>query len=388
MKYLHLIWAELFRRKTRTILTLVSILAAFLLFGLLNGVRESFDQAGQSAQGAKRLQTSSKLSFIDTLPSSLTDRIARTDGVKDVTYANWIGGAYQNPENQVFSFAVAPNYLDLYPEIEVDPAQRKAFDATRTGILVGEGLMKRFGWKVGQKIPLMSTIFPNSDGSKNWAFDIVGVMKPKDKAAGGWYDQMIIMHWKYFDESCPYNRGAVGWYISGVNDVNQADRVAKAIDALSANSDHETKSMTEAAATASWMKQMADIGLIVGSIMGAVFFTLLLLTGNTMAQAVRERIPELAVLKTIGFRNGSVLGLVLAESVLLVLIGGVLGLGLAALAGPVLTAVSGGVINMPPVGVNSWLLGLGLMVGIGLLVGALPAIRAMRLNIVDALAGR
>lgn len=388
MKYLHLIWAELFRRKTRTILTLVSILAAFLLFGLLNGVRESFDQAGQSAQGAKRLQTSSKLSFIDTLPSSLTDRIARTDGVKDVTYANWFGGAYQKPENQVFSFAVAPNYLDLYPEIEVDPAQRKAFDATRTGILVGEGLMKRFGWKVGQKIPLMSTIFPNSDGSKNWAFDIVGVMKPKDKAAGGWYDQMIIMHWKYFDESCPYNRGAVGWYISGVNDVNQADRVAKAIDALSANSDHETKSMTEAAATASWMKQMADIGLIVGSIMGAVFFTLLLLTGNTMAQAVRERIPELAVLKTIGFRNGSVLGLVLAESVLLVLIGGVLGLGLAALAGPVLTAVSGGVINMPPVGVNSWLLGLGLMVGIGLLVGALPAIRAMRLNIVDALAGR
>ena len=388
MKYLHLIWAELFRRKTRTILTLVSILAAFLLFGLLNGVRESFDQAGQSAQGAKRLQTSSRLSFIDTVPLSLNDRIARTDGVKDVTYANWFGGAYQKPENQVFSFAVAPNYLDLYPEIEVDPAQRKAFDATRTGILVGEGLMKRFGWKVGQKIPLMSTIFPNSDGSKNWAFDIVGVMKPKDKASGGWYDQMIIMHWKYFDESCPYNRGAVGWYISAVNDVNQADRIAKSIDALSTNSDHETKSMTEAAAAASWMKQMADIGLIVGSIMGAVFFTLLLLTGNTMAQAVRERIPELAVLKTIGFRNGAVLGLVLAESVLLVLIGGVLGLGLAALAGPVLTTVSGGVINMPPVGVNSWLLGLGLMIGIGLLVGALPAIRAMRLNIVDALAGR
>ena len=388
MKYLHLIWAELFRRKTRTILTLVSILAAFLLFGLLNGVRESFDQAGQSAQGAKRLQTSSKLSFIDTLPLSINDRIVRTDGVKQVTYANWFGGAYQKPENQVFSFAVAPNYLDLYPEIAVDPAQRKTFDATRTGILVGEGLMKRFGWKVGQKIPLMSTIFPNSDGSKNWAFDIVGVMRPKDKAAGGWYDQMIIMHWKYFDESCPYNRGQVGWYISGVSDVNQADRVAKAIDALSANSDHETKSMTEAAATASWMKQMADIGLIVGSIMGAVFFTLLLLTGNTMAQAVRERIPELAVLKTIGFRNGSVLGLVLSESVLLVLIGGVLGLGLAALAGPALTALSGGVINMPPVGVNSWLLGLGLMVGIGLLVGALPAIRAMRLNIVDALAGR
>jgi putative ABC transport system permease protein len=388
MKYLHLIWAELFRRKTRTILTLVSILAAFLLFGLLNGVRESFDEAGQSAQGASRLQTSSKLSFIDTLPLSLNDRIARTDGVKAVTYANWFGGAYQKPENQVFSFAVAPNYLDLYPEIEVDPAQRKTFDATRTGVLVGEGLMKRFNWKVGQKIPLMSTIFPNSDGSKNWAFDIVGVLKPKDKASGGWYDQMIILHWKYFDESCPYNRGQVGWYVSSVNDVNAADRVAKSIDALSANSDHETKSMTEAAAAASWMKQMADIGLIVGSIMGAVFFTLLLLTGNTMAQAVRERIPELAVLKTMGFTNGAVLGLVLAESVLLVLIGGVLGLGLATVIGPVLTAVSGGVINMPDIDLSIWLPGLALMIAIGLLVGALPAIRAMRLNIVDALAGR
>ncbi|GAB2509600.1 ABC transporter permease [Pseudoxanthomonas sangjuensis] len=388
MKYLHLIWAELFRRKTRTILTLVSILAAFLLFGLLNGVRESFEQAGQSAQGASRLQTQSRLSFIDTLPQSLDARIAATDGVKAVTYANWFGGAYQDPHNQIFSFAVAPNYLDLYPEIEVDPKQREAFDATRTGVLVGEGLMKRFGWEVGQRLPLISTIFPNRDGSKNWAFDIVGVMKPKDKASGGWYDQMILMQWKYFDESTPYNRGQVGWYVSGVRDANQADRVAKAIDALSANSDHETKTMTEAAAAASWMKQTADIGLIVGSIMGAVFFTLLLLTGNTMAQAVRERIPELAVLKTIGFRDGSVLGLVLAESVLLVLIGGVLGLGLAALLGPILTLGSGGVINMPPVGASSWLLGLSLMVGIGLLVGALPAIRAMRLNIVDALAGR
>ena len=388
MKYLHLIWAELFRRKTRTFLTLVSILAAFLLFGLLNGVRVSFDQAGQSAQGAKRLQTGSKLSFIDTLPLSLNDRIARVDGVKAVTYANWFGGAYQKPENQIFSFAVAPNYLDLYPEIEVPAAQRQAFDATRTGILVGEGLVNRFGWKVGQKIPLMSTIFPNRDGSKNWAFDIVGVMKPKDKASGGWYDQMIIMHWKYFDESTPYNRGQVGWYVSSVADVNQADRVAQGIDALSANSDHETKTMTEAASAASWMKQMADIGLIVGSIMGAVFFTLLLLTGNTMAQAVRERIPELAVLKTMGFRNGAVLGLVLAESVLLVLIGGVLGLGLATVAGPMLTLASGGVINMPPIDWSIWLQGLGLMVAIGVLVGLLPAIRAMRLNIVDALAGR
>src|SRR5690606_12254667 len=192
----------------------------------------------------------------------------------------------------------------------------------------------------------------------------------------------------YFEEATPYIDDSVGWYISRVSDVNRSDAAAKAIDALSQNSPHETKTMNEQAAMASQLKQMADIGLIVGSIMGAVFFTLLLLTGNTMAQAVRERTSELAVLKTIGFSSTSVLAMVLAESMLMVVIGGALGLGLASVIGKAATAASGGVVNLPPVGLESWLLGLGLMLAIGLLVGALPAIRAMRLNIVDALAGR
>lgn len=388
MKYLHLIWAALFRRKTRTILTLVSIIAAFLLFGMLDAVRTSFNQAGQSANGAERLQTGSKLSFIQTLPQSLEAQIAQVPGVKMVTYANWFGGAYQDPHNQVFSFAVEPNYIDLYPEIEVSPAERKTFDDTRTGVLVGETLAKRFNWKVGDKIPLQSTIFPNRQGSKNWTFDIVGILHAKDKKTGGFFDQMLLLHWKYFDETTPFNRGTVGWYVTRVTDVNQADRVAKAIDALSANSDHETRTQTEQAATANWMKQLADIGLIVGSIMGAVFFTLLLLSGNTMMQAVRERTSELAVLKTLGFSNHAVLAIVLAESVLLLLIGGVIGLGLASLIIPAVSAGSGGMLNLPVVGASSWILGVVLMIAIGLLVGALPAIRAMRLNIVDALAGR
>ncbi len=231
MKYLHLIWAALFRRKARTILTLVSIIAAFLLFGMLDAVRTSFNQAGQSANGAQRLQTGSRLSFIQTLPQSLEAQIAQVPGVKMVTYANWFGGAYQDPHNQVFSFAVEPNYIDLYPEIEVSPAERKAFDDTRTGVLVGEKLAKRFNWKVGDKIPLQSTIFPNREGSKNWTFDIVGIMHSKDKKAGGFYDQLFLLHWKYFDETTPFNRGTVGWYVTRVADVNQADRVAKAIDA-------------------------------------------------------------------------------------------------------------------------------------------------------------
>ncbi len=388
MKYLHLVWAALFRRKTRTLLTLVSIVAAFLLFGLLDAVRTSFSQAGQSANGAERLQTGAKLSFIQPLPKSLEAQIPRVPGVKDMTYVNWFGGAYQDPRNQVFSFAVAPNYLDLYPEIAVSDAERKAFETTRTGVLVGAQLAQRFNWKVGDRLPLQSTIFPDRQGSKNWTFDIVGILHSKDKKTGGWYDQMLLLHWKYFDETTPYNNGQVGWYVTRVADVNQADQVAKAIDALSTNSDHETRTQTEQAASASWMKQLADIGLIVGSIMGAVFFTLMLLSGNTMMQAVRERTSELAVLKTIGFSNLSVLAMVLAESVLLLVLGGVLGLGLAAALIPVVSAGSGGMLNLPTVGLDSWLLGLGLMVLIGVLVGALPALTAMRLNIVDALAGR
>jgi putative ABC transport system permease protein len=388
MKYFHLIWAALFRRKTRTILTLVSIIAAFLLFGMLDAVRTGFDDAGRSANGAQRLQTGAKLSFIETLPQSLGDQIAKVPGVKTVTYANWFGGAYQDPHNQIFTFAVAPNYLDLYPEVDVDPAALKTFQATRTGALVGEGLAKRFGWKVGDKIPLQSTIFPDHSGSKNWTFDIVGIIHAKDKKSGGFFDGMFLLNWKYFDENTPYNQGQVGWYVSRVVDVNQADAVAKHIDALSANSDHETRTQTEAAATASWMKQMADIGLIVSSIMGAVFFTLLLLSGNTMMQAVRERTSELAVMKTIGFSSPSVLAMVLAESVLLLLLGGVIGLLLAMLVIGGLQAAVGSAIPIAPVDSGIWIHAVVLMLVVGLLVGALPALRAMRLNIVDALAGR
>lgn len=388
MKYLHLIWAALFRRKGRTFLTLVSIITAFLLFGLLDAVRVGFDQAGKSANGAQRLQTGARISFIQLLPMSLGGRIAQIDGVKDVAFANWFGGAYQKPENQVFSFAVSPNYLDIYPEMEVSAEHRRAFAETKDGVLVGEGLAKKFGWKVGDQIPMQSTIFPDRNGSQNWPFKIAGLIKVPDKKSGAFYDQMLLLNWKYFDDTTPWNNGQVGWYVTRVKDVNQADRVLKAIDALSENSDHETRTQTEAAAMSAWMRQLADINLIVTSIMGAVFFTLLLLAGNTMMQAVRERTGEIAVLKTLGFSGASVLAMVLAESVLLLLIGGVVGLGLASVIGPAISAGSGGALNLPAAGLASWLMGAGLALLFGLLVGALPALRAMRVNITDALAGR
>ena len=275
MKYFHLIWAALFRRKTRTFLTLASIMAAFLLFGVLDGIRTTFAQLGQNADGAQRLQTTSRLSMVETLPASLEQRIRQIDNIEEVTHANWFGGAYQNPRNQLFTFAVAPNYLDLYPEMEVAPAEVEAWKRTRTGILVGKAMMDRFGWEVGQKIPLQSTIFPNSDGTLNWEFDIVGVLRAKDSKNPGFTEALILMHYKYFEESTPYVNGDVGWYVSRVSDVNRSDAAAKAIDALSENSPHETKTMNEQAAMASQIKQMADIGLIVAR-SWARSFTLLL----------------------------------------------------------------------------------------------------------------
>ncbi len=387
MKYFHLIWSAMFRRQTRTIFTLLSVLAAFLLFGLLDSVRSAFANAGAGVAGVDRLVTVSKISFTLSLPKSLLARIEAVPGVAKVTYANWFGGVYQDPKNFFANEAVAQNFLDLYPEWQLSASEREAFRNTRTGAVVGERLARKYHWKVGDKIPLQATIFPQKGGSNTWIFDLVGIFReidPKQKDQ----EQAMYFNWDYFDEARAFGNGNVGWYATKVADRNTAGQVAQAIDALSENSDHETKTQTEQAFNASFVSQFADVGLIVGAIMGAVFFTLVLLTGNTMAQAVRERIPELAVLKTIGFSNRSVLALVLVESVLLIVLGGAAGLLLAGAAVTAISASVGSALPMTPVGSEIWLRGLGLMVLIGLIVGALPARRGMRLRIVDALAGR
>jgi len=385
MKYLHLIWASLFRSKTRTLLTLLSVVTAFLLFGMLDSVRVAFNSGGNAA-GANRMVVASRLSITQMLPYSLLPQIEATPGVKKASYAAWFGGIYRDPKNFFPNFSVGPGYLDLYPEYELPAAQRKAFDADRTGAIVGEALAKRHGWKVGDTIPLQATIFPTK-GSNNWNFKLSGIFTVKDAKRKGEENQLWF-HWKYFDESNDYVKSRVGWYTIQLDTPASADRIAKAVDTLSENSDHETKTQTEQAFNQSFAKQFADIGLIVTAIMGAVFFTLLLLTGNTMAQAVRERVPELAVLKTIGFSNRTVLWLVLSESILLVVLGGVIGMGGAALMMPGVSAASGGAIQLPTVLPQTWAVGFALMIAIGVTVGLLPAMRAMRLKIVDALAGR
>lgn len=386
MKYLSLIWAQLFRSKTRTLLTLLSVVAAFLLFGMLDSVRVAFNSGG-SVAGADRMVVASRLSITQMLPISLDTQIESIPGVKKTAYAAWFGGIYRDPKNFFPNFSVGPGYFDMYPEYVLPEAQRKAWEADRSGAVVGKALADRFGWKIGDTIPLQATIFPQKDGSNAWPLKLDGIFELKDAKRKGEENQLLF-HWKYFDEANAYVNNRVGWYMVKLENPEHAVRVARAIDAISANSDHETKTQTEAAFNQAFAKQFADIGLIVTAIMGAVFFTLLLLTGNTMAQAVRERIPELAVLKTLGFKDGTVLMLVLVESVLLVLLGGLIGLGIAAVLMPIVSAASGGMISLPTVLPQTWLLGLALMLVIGLVVGVLPAQRARRLKIVDALAGR
>lgn len=385
MKYFSLVWAQLFRSRTRTLLTLLSVVAAFLLFGMLDSVRVAF-MSGGSVEGANRLITASRLSITQSLPIRLEAQIRQVAGVRDVTYGMWFGGIYRDPKDFFPNFSVAPNYFDIYGELEVAPDQLKRWQDTRTGAIVGESLAKDFGWKIGDTIPLQATIFPRG-GSNDWPLEMVGTFRSKDRAVAGNEERQLMMNWKYFDESNDYIKNQVSWYTITLDNPDHASRVAQAIDAISANSDHETKTQTESAFQQAFVKQFADIGMIVTSIMGAVFFTLLLLTGNTMAQAVRERIPELATLKTLGFQDRTVLALVMVESILLVGLGGAIGMGLAATILPVLAPQTRGLLP-PHVPTTTWLVGIGLIIVIGIVVGLLPALRAKRLKIVDALAGR
>ncbi|MFN8007726.1 MAG: FtsX-like permease family protein [Terriglobia bacterium] len=386
MKYLPLVCAALFQHKLRTIFTLLSVLAAFLLFGLLDSVHSAFVHAGEGIPGADRLVTYGKLSFGLPLPRSLQSDIQEVPGVVKASYGYSFSGTFRDPKNIVPIEAYEEHYLDLYPEWYIPGDQRQAFRTTRTGAMAGEILAKKYNWKVGDRIPLQTNL-AQKDGSTSWTFDLVGIYRidnPNLKMAEG----ILYINWDYLDEARQTGNGTVEWFTVKVVSLKQADAISQAIDALSANSDHETKTQSEMALYTEWLRRIADVGLIARSIMGAVFFTLILLTGNVMAQAVRERIPDLAILKTIGFPAPNILALVLVEAVLLLLLGAVLGLALATVVVAGVLMKLGPTVPMLPVAGSIWLRGLTLSSLIGLSVGVMPALRGMRLKVVDALSGR
>lgn len=385
MKYLPLIWAALMRRKPRTILTMLSVAVAFLLYGLLQAFATALN-AGVEVAGADRLVTVGRYHFTEILPYSFYQQIRSLPGVKNVTHATWFDGVYISERNFFPRFPVDPKtYLELYPEIVISDEQKQAWFNTRTGVVVAKTLADRYGWKLGDKIPIQATIWPAKDGN-TWTFDLVGIFDNPDGATRSQIEMMLIRH-DFFDEARAFAKGMVGWYIVQTKDPSQNLNVAKSIDALFLNSPNPTRTDTEKAFNQSFIKQLGDIGLIVKSILGAVFFTLLFLTGNTMMQSVRERTPELAVLKTIGFSDYSVMMLVLAESLVLCVLAALLGLGLAQFLMPGIAAKIPGFAGME-LRAPALLMGIALSGALAIVVGGLPALRAMRLQIVDALAGR
>jgi len=386
VKYLPLVWATLWRKKTRTVFTLLSIVVAFLLFGLLETVDYAFSHPSGGNSGADRLITINKYSITLSLPFSDAQQIKNTKGVAAVTWLSWFGAYYQDPKNFVFALPIdSDSYFDVYnDDFVIAGDQMQAFRNTRTGVLASSALLKQFGWNVGDKVPLHSAIWTQKDGSLDWTFDIVGAFDPKDPAQASQQAQLFLFHYEMFDEGRNFGKGTVGWFEERVADPGESAALSNKIDALFANSPNETKTQPAKDFALAFIKQLGDIGFILHAILGAVFFTLLFLTGNTMMQSVRERIPELAVLKTLGFGNPTILGLVIGESLLLCGMGAVLGLGLSYAALPGIKKALQGV-DLSPDGIAP---GFAIAVLFALIVSVLPAVRAVRLNIIDALAAQ
>jgi putative ABC transport system permease protein len=381
MKFFHLIWSNLRRKKLRTSLTLLSIVVAFILFGFLSAIQQAL-VGGVALAGADRLVVRDKVSIINLLPVSYEARMDRIPGVDFATHQTWFGGIYQDPKNFFMQNPVEPEkFLKMHPEIILPPEQEKAWLATRTGAVVGRRTADRFHWKIGDKVPIQSTIW-SANGSRAWTFDIVGIYDGKDK---GTDTTPLFFRYDYFDEARGgWGKGQVGWYTIRIKDPSQAAEVAKQVDAEFENSPAETKTEPEGAFIQGWASQIGNIVFIVAAILSAVFFTILLVTGNTMAQAVRERTGELGVLKAIGFTNGQIVSLVLAESCLLTVLGGTIGLGLAWLMISRGDPTSG-LLPMFFFPTRDLLVGFGISIALGFVTGIFPALQAMRLRVADAL---
>ena len=381
MKYLYLIFSSLKRKKLRTGLTILSIMVAFILFGYLTAIRQAFD-AGVEVAGADRLIVRHKVSLIQLLPQSYEQRMERVNGVDNATHATWFGGIYQEPRNFFAQMPMVPEELfDMFPEFILSDEHKAAWLETRSGAVAGRGLAERFGWKVGDRIPINATIWTKKDGGRTWEFDLVGIY---DGAEKGTDTSQLFFRYDFFDETRAMGEGMVGWYTVRVEDPDRAAEVAAAIDAEFANSATETKTEPEGAFIQGFANQIGNIGFIIMSIMAAVFFIILLVAGNTMAYTVRERTNELAVLKAIGFTDRGVLGLVLGESLAITLAGGLIGLGLAWLLVSMGDPTSGSfpVFYFP---IGDLFIGLMLIVAMALVAGIIPALQAQRLQIADAL---
>ena len=381
MKFAAIVLANFKRHKLRTILTIGSIVVAFILFAYLSAIRNAF-QMGVSMAGADRLIVRNRISLIQPLPQSYEAQIESINGVAEATQAAWFGGIYKEVPNAFPQIAVEPEeFLSVYPEFVLPPPQKEAWLHTRTGAVAGKKLAERYGWKVGQRIPIQATFMRPKTGGNTWTFDLVGIYNGVNDDTDT--TQFFLRH-DYLDENRYYGPGTTGWYYIKVKDPAHAERIAATIDERFANSPHETKTETEKAFIKGFAEQMGNIGAITTAIVTAAFITILLVVGNTMAQAVRERTRELGVMKALGFSDGQVLSMVLLESLLIAIVGGATGL----LIGWALVQrgdPSGGALPIFRLPAADLIIGSVIVLLLGFITGAIPAIQAMRLNPVDAL---
>jgi putative ABC transport system permease protein len=379
MKYSRLIFANLFRKKIRLALTLGSFAVALFLFAFLGVVKGAFNR-GMDVAGADRLVVINRTSIINPIPLSYRDKILRIPGVAYVTHDNWFGGVYQDEKNFFPQFVIDPeNQRQVFPELIVPDDQWNAFLKDRTAAIAGAETAARFHWKVGDRIPIKTTLY----GGGSWEFNLVGIYhgaRPQDDETQFWFQ------WDYFEERVPASvKGQTGWYTLRVKSIDDSVRVAKTIDDEFANSPYETRTQTESAFQANWAKQTGNISFLILAIGTVVFLTLLLVTGNTMAISVRERIGELGVLKAIGFSDLTVLFFVLAESLVIALVGAALGLGLAVFAVPILSKLLNGLLPRLLLDPSVLVTGLFTAIVVGIIAGLLPGISAMRMRVVNAL---
>lgn len=377
MKFLHLVWSGIWRKLDRSILTLISIVNAFLIFGLLQGLSSGIDNVAKESTAAV-LMTFSKVSQIEPIPMGHAAQIRSVPGVKAVTPMVIFSGTYRSPLQIVPAIAVkVDEYLAIYPDVKAAPAAIRAMHETRNGALVGQKLAKAYGWKLGDTVPLRSVLWLNRDGGATWPVKIVGILGSRTGPG-------MLVNYDYVDEGRTQSKGTASFFFLKTVDPKRATEIGAKVDALFANSPHETRTITPRQMAQSQFKQIGDIALVINAIVGAIFFALLFSVAAVMAQSVRERTPEFAILKTLGFSDTAVLGLLLAETLLFCLFAAGIGLGLAELAFPLIRNAIGFQASAGPI----LLAGLGFAVALAVISGVPPAVRAMRLQIVDALAGR
>jgi putative ABC transport system permease protein len=377
-----LIRKSLFRNKTRAILLVLSIMTAFLIFSVLGAFSRALNSGVETA-AADRLVTLNAINFTLTMPYAYWGRVDQVEGVQAVTHASWFGGYYQEPRNFVQSFAVdMESYFQVYPELVPIEGDMETLLARNDCAAIGQDLLQQYEWTPGQRIPLTSNIWSKPDGSRVWDVELCLVFDAEDQDVPTNY---MMLQYDYYNESLAFNRDQIGWMILTTGDPAINDQVGRDIDALFTNSPAETETSTEAAFGQAFLEQLGNIGLILTLVIGAAFATILMIVGTTMVMAINERTKEVAVMKTLGFSPPRIFTHVLSESVLLSLLGGLIGLGLAAL---LLVGVSGALAGQfPGLRMTPTIIGqaVALMILFGLVTGLLPAINAMRTNIVTAL---